>query len=250
MRARRVIARQFEGLVASRAGARLDFGPTLTQGFVEARRRQLGVERAASLEPECRAIAQHDARICGRRPRRPPVDDRRCEGQLPRPLPRTSSRDARCRSQSPGASGGRDRSRLESRGRAARVARSRRCPALRRRVASRGPRTPCTSGGCPVAMVVQTRAGSPASPGARLESARAHRHRLAVSAGQPAARGELVEDARVETIDCDDAHAEARWHDRQRLARWCAASSVPADHVSSSAAPPNATAPDATVRAP
>ena len=168
--------------VASRAGARLDLGPTLTQGFVEACRRELGVEWAVPLEPQRRSIGQHDPSICGHRPGRPPVDDHGAKasfrGHFPECLRATlaAARDRRT------SSGGRDRSRHESRGRAARVARSRRCHGLRRGVAFRGPARHARQ-----AAARSRRSSRPAPDHLRLpaatRAARAHRPGAAVRAG-------------------------------------------------------------------
>ena len=69
--ARRVVAGIRERAVGSRRGGRFDVRPPLAQRFVQAGRRDLGIERAAAFEPQGGAVAQHDARIRPARARSP-----------------------------------------------------------------------------------------------------------------------------------------------------------------------------------
>ena len=112
------------------------------------------------LQPQRGAIAQDDVAVRLPSARSPTSSPRPPTTRRPTPPPRWSSRAARACSRSPDASGGTDRSRPEWRRRAATVRLDGTEPwsPATRRVSS--PWTPCTSAGCPVATVVQTRAGS------------------------------------------------------------------------------------------
>ena len=72
---------------ASSVAAIPECRPGLLQHLVQRGRSDLGVERAAVLEPQHRAIGDHDAAARRRRPGRPPVDDRRAQARFLGHLP-------------------------------------------------------------------------------------------------------------------------------------------------------------------